>query len=1270
MSASSNSTKNSLYPADADDPRWPTYVALGALSAFVVGTVVATSDFADPRILYNAWVRLGGAAVLLGLLWAGLHWLEGRMLRRLQFCILVSLLAHLGLAVYLQQKYLLIVAQREAAEREANLPRPPITIPDYQFEEDEQPSIDRSFEAPVETFTPDAQSVSDSRREPVPEELPRRPMAEEAIPRLTQLGPVEVERVDISPPRRAEDAGGPRLSRRDLPRNLGPGEHIPEPSPLNEQASRQQRLTPDDTDPVRRLQTADAQRAETDLPRASGQPEVQLPDVASRSEPSPRRTAAQLARVEPHDMELPVESLRLLPGQIAARPPEPQLEASSPSHPRTPGQAAASSDASALPSVALRSRDLAEFVPRAAPAMEQTPVQQSSTRSTTPRRALSGFSAPSTAIASPLPATAAPALRGTAPESRLEASVAAVSRGVASQAPRRGYIAAEGRAELAAGTGMVASRLGQPRAQADAEPSTRPTSEAGRAARSRSGTSLMAAPLPPVAPLANVAARAQERAGGPVAPSAVAESLPARRGGLVSAYATRAQPGAGVDPVSGDAAPVGLAQPTRVTRHETAMAHLSGGGSPVPTRRRGPLALPGSTAAEGAAVAMTAPGGSQAIGSPLDAAVAGQDRQVAGLPGSRVTLPGSGAIAALNLDGAPLPHDIARRAPASQLDNGGFGTRPSATATLKRSAQGIELPTWAETAPSLALLGAGGVGEVPTTATSTLEPGEIASLSYDTTRDGRAERAVASEALAVPTGEPPPALDLGPLAAARVAPPARQFDSPSASVPNAHRPMPRRGLTALAVLPQAAIEGPQEPAAEPGKAIQEPRRLNASGAAQLERRVGGLPVQIAAAEGPGGLLAQQVPDVGLPSRRARPESESVHTIARRFLPTRAGGALTIDGRVMDPKDIYARRDPGRRGEAAAALGGTEGTERAVELGLEFLARMQFEDGHWAIDQLPPGVGEGDAGLGQMRADTAATGLALLAYLGAGYTHVDEKHRDTVRRGILWLTRNQKRDGDLFTGGSHATWFYSHGIASIALCEAYGMTQDPMLREPARKAIDFIIVSQEPQLGGWRYAPRMESDSSVTGWQLQALRSAQMAGLEVPNTVLEKVEGWLDVAAVPDGRYVYNPLANPNRVDQREGRMPNLAMTAECMLMRLYLGRSRDDDRIRDGAAFLALHPPKNGTSQAPERDCYYWYYATQTMFHMRGEYWTSWNHHMRAVLESSQVQRGTWAGSWHPNEPVADRWAHAGGRVYVTALHLLMLEVYYRHLPLFQELTK
>jgi hypothetical protein len=232
--------------------------------------------------------------------------------------------------------------------------------------------------------------------------------------------------------------------------------------------------------------------------------------------------------------------------------------------------------------------------------------------------------------------------------------------------------------------------------------------------------------------------------------------------------------------------------------------------------------------------------------------------------------------------------------------------------------------------------------------------------------------------------------------------------------------------------------------------------------------------------------------------------------------------------------------------------------------------------------------------------------------------------------------------------------YAHGLATIALCEAYALSADPALKAPAQKAIDYIIAAQEPAGGGWRYQPRSGNDTSVTGWQLMALKSGQMGGLKVGNRVMNGAEKWLDSVEAKDGTgYGYvGPQKTPT-------------MTAVGLLCRQYMGWSPRNPRLRDGIAYLGKHTP--GTN-AELKSMYFNYYATQVMHHMGGKDWTDWNPKMRDLLVNAQDQgkdekHAHQAGSW---DPKGDAHGAQGGRLMQTSLSLLTLEVYYRHLPIYR----
>jgi hypothetical protein len=152
-------------------------------------------------------------------------------------------------------------------------------------------------------------------------------------------------------------------------------------------------------------------------------------------------------------------------------------------------------------------------------------------------------------------------------------------------------------------------------------------------------------------------------------------------------------------------------------------------------------------------------------------------------------------------------------------------------------------------------------------------------------------------------------------------------------------------------------------------------------------------------------------------------------------------------------------------------------------------------------------------------------------------------------------------------------------------------------------------------------------------------------------------------------YRYNPFA-PDTLAQRHGRNPTQTMTAVGLLIRLYDGWRRDHPVMIQGADQLRRGLPDASTQEPPGRDTYYWYYGTQVMFHMRGKYWEDWQSRLHPMLVNSQLKVGPFAGSWDPHNPVPDRWSSQAGRLYVTTLNLLSLEVYYRHLPLYEDTAR
>jgi hypothetical protein len=331
-----------------------------------------------------------------------------------------------------------------------------------------------------------------------------------------------------------------------------------------------------------------------------------------------------------------------------------------------------------------------------------------------------------------------------------------------------------------------------------------------------------------------------------------------------------------------------------------------------------------------------------------------------------------------------------------------------------------------------------------------------------------------------------------------------------------------------------------------------------------------------------------------------------------------------------------------------AYGGTAETERAVAMGLEWLKRQQSKDGSWSLSG-PYGEG----GVNENR--PAATALALLAFMGAGNTHKEGTFQLNVARGLEFLLSIQDEDGFFAAKATGIQQTYSQAQASIAICELYGMSGDDALRIPAERAVRWAIDAQS-DTGGWRYRPRQDSDTSVTGWYVMALISARIAGLDVDSEVLERVHTFLDSVQRVSGDN--RPNKDGDKYAYVAAAKDKDAMTAEGILCRMYLGWSTDDPRIVQGCEYLARGPI---TSDLGRRDYYYWYYATNALHHAGGSPWFRWNQEMRQVLPSLQNQTGRELGSWPPQ---GDPHGDAGGRLYSTVLAILCLEAYYRHMPL------
>lgn len=338
-------------------------------------------------------------------------------------------------------------------------------------------------------------------------------------------------------------------------------------------------------------------------------------------------------------------------------------------------------------------------------------------------------------------------------------------------------------------------------------------------------------------------------------------------------------------------------------------------------------------------------------------------------------------------------------------------------------------------------------------------------------------------------------------------------------------------------------------------------------------------------------------------------------------------------------------------------GGSASSEAAVTEALKWFSRHQFPNGGWSFQHNVACNNRcGDPGEPKRAgAVNAATAMALLPFMGAGQTHKSGDFRENVYRGLKFLISNGKlgkKNGmpvlDLTESAGNG--MYSHGLASIALCEAYAMTGDPELAMPAQASINFIVYAQCRD-GGWRYQPQQADggDTSVVGWQVMALKSAHMGHLLVPPTTVQGSVLFLDKVQSNNGAtYGY---ASPSAKVRP-------ACTAVGVLCRMYTGWSKTDPRIVAGVKEVA----KIGFRKD---QIYYDYYAAQVLRQFGGAEWDKFNNEMRDWLVETQSQDGGAKGSWH--FPKGGHGPKDGGRLASTSFATMMLEVYYRHMPLYAD---
>ncbi|MDA7914756.1 squalene--hopene cyclase [bacterium] len=401
------------------------------------------------------------------------------------------------------------------------------------------------------------------------------------------------------------------------------------------------------------------------------------------------------------------------------------------------------------------------------------------------------------------------------------------------------------------------------------------------------------------------------------------------------------------------------------------------------------------------------------------------------------------------------------------------------------------------------------------------------------------------------------------------------------------------------------------------------------------------------------LAANASPTPPIPQSAVAAQTPPVTAIPQRpTIPTPSQLASSKSSALVassqPTQNDFANRSGDAKVTALQQTGGSQETEAAVASALRYLAQTQQANGSWNPQTTGAGVERAALGVNRHgaggRSETAITGLALLAMIGAGNTHQQGEYADNVYRGLAFLINSQSRAshniGSL-AGPSTSVYSstYSHGIAALAMCEAAAITQDASALVSAERAIAYTKQMQIPSTGGWRYTRHdRDGDLSQLGWQAMVLDAGHRAKIPVNQQAVTGIQRFLkSVRAGRGGLASYRPREAPTRT-----------MTAEALATRLLIGDNVPKREIAEAERYLMQQPPGVGID-----NYYYWYYATLALHQLQDDAWRQWNTSLQRRLLSTQRPDGRWSSN--------TVWGGYGGEIYTTSMAALCLETYYRH---------
>lgn len=321
--------------------------------------------------------------------------------------------------------------------------------------------------------------------------------------------------------------------------------------------------------------------------------------------------------------------------------------------------------------------------------------------------------------------------------------------------------------------------------------------------------------------------------------------------------------------------------------------------------------------------------------------------------------------------------------------------------------------------------------------------------------------------------------------------------------------------------------------------------------------------------------------------------------------------------------------------SAQAATASENWQKAIDLGLKWLAANQSKLGRWTAANYP----------------TAMTALAGTALLGSGSTTTQGPYAKNIRKAVDYLMTKSRENGLIGDPHTDNRYTYGHGFSMLFLSQVLGEEEDIERREQLTDVLQRAVAFSgraQTKSGGWGYVSAKDGndfdEGSTTITQVQGLRGCRNAGVPVSKEIIERAKQYIYLCKNDDGGISYS---SRNRGSSRP------AITAAA-LASLYNAGDYDSKHVPE----MMTYCKKNLYRLDNVRHFGHWHYTylyySQVVYREGDSTWQTFRDKLYTRISREQSQQtGRWTGDIAP--------------VYVTSINLTILQLDQGLLPIYQK---